>query len=212
MQKDDPKALLQAKKLLSVLPHINPKEKDFPFVECASLADDIKYRGGSWQSDWHFVDKPWLDQGGKPEDYPEFVNNWKNLTMAIPQIVDWLRLQNGYKDSYVYQTMIKRNFTSLSMDTLMTEESNSKNQEEQNDIKGRSYALRLLIHYLGDIHQPLHCSSRVDKKFPSGDKGGNMFPIPFHYTESDLHGVWDSVLYHYHDYIKLVRSIISFNF
>ncbi len=126
LQKDDPKALFEANKLLNVLPHINSKEKDFPFVECASLADDIKYKGGSWQSDWHFVDKPWLDQGGQPQDYPEFVNNWKNLTMAIPQIVDWLRLQNGYKESYVYQTMIKRNFTSFTLDTFVNEESNSK--------------------------------------------------------------------------------------
>ena len=25
------------------------------------MADDIKYKGGSWQSPWHFVDQLWTD-------------------------------------------------------------------------------------------------------------------------------------------------------
>ena len=25
------------------------------FVECATFADDIKYHGGAWQSDYHFL-------------------------------------------------------------------------------------------------------------------------------------------------------------
>ena len=32
-----------------------------------------------------------------------------------------------------------------------------------------SFHLRLLIHYIGDIHQPLHASSRYTKEFPEGD-------------------------------------------
>lgn len=68
---------------------------------------------------------------------------------------------------------------------------------------GQSYALRLLIHYLGDIHQPLHCLSRVDKTYPAGDKGGNDFPIPNHYSANNLHSVWDAVVYEFHKNDKL---------
>ena len=88
MKQDDPSALERANELLDILKmkshgmH-NDKEGKFPFVECASLADDIKYIGGSWQSDWHFIDKPWYDEG-KPEDYPEFKSDPKNLTSVIP--------------------------------------------------------------------------------------------------------------------------------
>jgi hypothetical protein len=32
-------------------------------VECATFADDIKYHGGEWQADYHFVDIPYVDQG-----------------------------------------------------------------------------------------------------------------------------------------------------
>ncbi len=76
--------LTQANNLLKWLPHPSDKENLYPFVECATLADDIKYTGGGWQSDWHFVDLPWLDQGGDVEKYPEFKLNPHNLTYVIP--------------------------------------------------------------------------------------------------------------------------------
>lgn len=64
------------------------KEGEYPFVECATLADDIKYRGGAWQSDWHFVDKAWYDDDGSSnhasEDYPLYKTNPKNLTLVVP--------------------------------------------------------------------------------------------------------------------------------
>ncbi|TNV78122.1 hypothetical protein FGO68_gene14425 [Halteria grandinella] len=86
----------------------------------------------------------------------------------------------------------------LSSPANSSDEDTSAVERPQTEEVGRSYALRLLIHYLGDVHQPLHCSSRVDKSFPEGDKGGNMFPLPNHYESDDLHAVWDSVLYNYH--------------
>lgn len=75
------------------------------------------------------------------------------------------------------------------------------------ESQAKSYALRLLIHYVGDIHQPLHCSDRIDKNFPKGDLGGNLILIPGHYTAANLHAVWDSVLYQYHNKIELVMLI-----
>lgn len=47
-------------------------------------------------------------------------------------------------------------------------------------ILGKSMGLRNLIHFLGDIHQPLHVTSRYSKKNPSGDLGGNLFLIPIY--------------------------------
>jgi hypothetical protein len=49
---------------------ITPHEGLYPFVECATFADEIKAKGGRFQSGWHFVDSPYLDEGGKIEDYP----------------------------------------------------------------------------------------------------------------------------------------------
>jgi len=59
---------------------------------------------------------------------------------------------------------------------------------------GDSLNLRLLIHYVGDIHQPLHAVSRYTDSFPNGDEGGNLFMIPVNAEIKELHALWDSVV------------------
>jgi len=56
--------------------------------------------------------------------------------------------------------------------------------------------VRFIIHFVGDAHQPLHCLARDTDFHPSGDRGGNDFPIdPI--TDWDkrpvanLHSFWD---------------------
>jgi hypothetical protein len=51
----------------------------------------------------------------------------------------------------------------------------------------RREALMFLIHFVGDMHQPLHSS---DNK----DKGGNDVHVLFRGRPSNLHSVWDSGL------------------
>lgn len=51
----------------------------------------------------------------------------------------------------------------------------------------RKEALMFLVHFVGDMHQPLHCS---DNK----DKGGNDVKLDFFGRPSNLHSVWDSGL------------------
>jgi hypothetical protein len=158
-------------------------EGDYPFVECATFADEIKAKGGSWQSGWHFIDTPYLDEGGSIDDYPGFKFDEEHIGKVIPAIVDWLQGTSGYENSFVYKT-IKSHVP----------------DEEQ----AKSYALRLLIHYVGDIHQPLHATSRVDHKYPKGDAGGNFFHLPTKNQAKNLHSVWDSVIYQYGDTPKMV--------
>lgn len=53
--------------------------------------------------------------------------------------------------------------------------------------------LRFLTHFVGDIHQPLHCTSLYDACYPEGDWGGNRFLIDWQgHKKSNLHGFWDS--------------------
>jgi len=56
------------------------------------------------------------------------------------------------------------------------------------DDKAKAQALRFLIHFVGDIHQPLHATTRVTKAFPNGDRGGN----DFHLDNERLHAYWDN--------------------
>jgi hypothetical protein len=62
---------------------------------------------------------------------------------------------------------------------------------------GDAFNLRLLIHYLGDIHQPLHTVSRYAKEFPKGDMGGNLFMLKQVGEVNELHALWDSTIYEF---------------
>lgn len=49
----------------------------------------------------------------------------------------------------------------------------------------RRDALRFLVHFVGDMHQPLHCED-------NGDQGGNKVQVVFFGQPMNLHSVWDS--------------------
>jgi hypothetical protein len=51
----------------------------------------------------------------------------------------------------------------------------------------RREALMFLIHFIGDMHQPLHCED-------NNDRGGNSVQVQFFGRRSNLHSVWDSGL------------------
>ena len=51
-------------------------------------------------------------------------------------------------------------------------------------------SLRYLLHFVGDIQQPLHCSTAVSAPSPSGDAGGNSFNLSGPW--SNLHSLWDA--------------------
>jgi hypothetical protein len=64
----------------------------------------------------------------------------------------------------------------------------------------RSYDLTWLLHLVGDIHQPLHATSRFTQALPQGDNGGNGVKIKCgSHTQVSchsgaLHSFWDDVL------------------
>lgn len=64
------------------------------------------------------------------------------------------------------------------------------------DKDAQAQALRFIIHLVGDIHQPLHCATRVSSANPQGDRGGNLVSIMLPGTggtlrKSNLHSYWD---------------------
>jgi hypothetical protein len=96
-------------------------------------------------------------------------------------IVNWLKDTGDYKTSAAYTTITKH----------------------YSEADSKSIALRLLIHFMGDVHQPLHAMNRLDSSFPTGDAGGNAFPLTYHYDVDELHALWDTVIYENHNSYKL---------
>ena len=56
----------------------------------------------------------------------------------------------------------------------------------------KSYDLTWLLHLVGDIHQPLHATTRVSKINPEGDAGGNLVKLDC--AKCELHFYWDDLL------------------
>ena len=64
------------------------------------------------------------------------------------------------------------------------------------DNNARAQALRFIIHFVGDIHQPLHCATRVSAALPDGDRGGNSVKLKIRQRNgttktTNLHSYWD---------------------
>ncbi|MFL6192572.1 MAG: S1/P1 nuclease [Thermoanaerobaculia bacterium] len=60
-------------------------------------------------------------------------------------------------------------------------------RDPQASQQDKQQALRFLVHFVGDIHQPLHVGRRADR-------GGNEIKVNFFREDTNLHSVWDSGL------------------
>ncbi len=57
-------------------------------------------------------------------------------------------------------------------------------------LSNQAMYLRFLLHFVGDIQQPLHCSTAVKASDLNGDAGGNSYSISGQW--SNLHSLWDA--------------------
>lgn len=56
----------------------------------------------------------------------------------------------------------------------------------------KAFYLKVLIHVIGDIHQPLHTITKVSKRLPEGDLGGNLYLLHKSPFGKNLHQYWDN--------------------
>lgn len=179
LEDQNPAVLDAALTELAVLAKYYPdlvKEENNPFTECATFADDIKGKGYTFQSNWHYINKPYLDEEGTTLDDFTFTQPTEDVVGALDAYTKFLKGEiNAADTTYTQQVADKFSY----------------------DSDQRSFALRMIVHYVGDVHQPLHSTALVDSEYPSGDRGGTSEHIPSKDGVSSLHFVWDSVLYKY---------------
>jgi len=56
----------------------------------------------------------------------------------------------------------------------------------------KSYDLVWLLHLIGDVHQPLHATTRITRAAPKGDAGGNNVKLSGD-ASPNLHSYWDDI-------------------
>jgi hypothetical protein len=57
----------------------------------------------------------------------------------------------------------------------------------------RRQALKFVVHFVGDVHQPLHAGYR-------DDNGGNTYQVQFDVEVTKMHNVWDSKMLYTRDF------------
>jgi hypothetical protein len=81
----------------------------------------------------------------------------------------------------------------------------------------RVAALKFLVHFVGDIHQPLHAISRIDPDTGNLDQGGNTIEVTLFdkktkvYVKTNLHAAWDTdvimhKVYDWGEYVRLIET------
>ena len=90
----------------------------------------------------------------------------------------WVTLQDG--QTYEQSEKNPKGDIIQALEKIMTE-LKSKTLTPEEETK----RLKMLIHLIGDIHQPLHVGG-------GSDRGGNDVRISWFRNESNLHRVWDS--------------------
>ena len=75
-------------------------------------------------------------------------------------------------------------------------------KNKQLALNGKRVYLKLLIHFVGDVHQPLHVGRKVDL-------GANRVRVQWFSNNSNLHAVWDESLVNFQQlsYTEYTRAI-----
>lgn len=149
------------------------------FVRAATWADDIK-------ADPRYINsgaRDGFDESNMPPtqtDAPDMLQHRSWHFIEMPFSTDGTQLSDPVSPNLL--EAITRLRSELSDSTLPD--------------NARAYALVWLIHLVGDIHQPLHCTTRFSIKHgpPFGDAGGNLFQITYKSQAMSLHTYWDALL------------------
>ncbi|MDH5367097.1 MAG: S1/P1 nuclease [Cyclobacteriaceae bacterium] len=112
------------------------------------------------------ISSNWMDEIKSDDNY-DHTHKWHYVTIPDGKSYE---TSDKEPDGDIIQT-IERLINELKSDTL------NLNTEKEN--------LKMLVHLVGDLHQPLHVGNGTDK-------GGNDIKLKWFWSSSNLHRVWDS--------------------
>jgi len=178
----------QCPEVLALSQTTNPKDKDkqrllSEGLRCMVVWPDppyVKY-DRPYTANWHFVDIPLTSKpGGKPTTY--------QLDLTRECLLDNAKREKSGDCALLALERFR---------PVLANPRTAGNFGE--DDFSRAEALKFIIHIIGDLHQPLHCSTDIDLTKPNdrGDGGGNgkivewLGQQTYTYGNWNLHAVWD---------------------
>lgn len=106
----------------------------------------------------------------KPGERFSYAYSWHYQNMDICKPFD---LKGACKDGHCVSAQITRNVKLL--------------KDRKVPDRERLMALAFLVHFMGDLHQPMHAGDK-------SDRGGNDFKMNYGLIPSNIHAVWDGYL------------------
>lgn len=118
----------------------------------------------------------------------------KNKSLAfVSTFADEIKSDNRYKEFYSWH------YINMNLDESYEDsEKNEKGDlvsgiayckkvilDDESSDDDKEFYLKLLIHFIGDLHQPMHIGLK-------SDKGGNDFKLKWFNKSTNMHRVWDS--------------------
>ena len=143
------------------------------FDRAAAWADLIKGSKVRIFNSWHYIEHPYVVKG----EVIDLINEPSEIGLVS-------------KGSFESKTKIKAKQIRTNNIVTAIQQAIVALKVQRADPLLQAFFLRMLIHLVGDIHQPLHCISRYSVHTPKGDLGGNRFPIAIKGVRN-LHAYWD---------------------
>eukprot|EP00397_Hematodinium_sp_SG-2012_P040971 GEMP01045021.1.p1 GENE.GEMP01045021.1~~GEMP01045021.1.p1 ORF type:complete len:336 (+),score=65.65 GEMP01045021.1:37-1008(+) len=167
--------------------------------------DQLDYDNFSFIGE-HFYSKAYLEARGP--DFPKIEDTddlagiavWMDdIKMAFPYQTTWHFMDSPYEVDGTHCGPMEesnQNITwALNQATHVLTMHESKYTDPAAFQFFHGFWLRVLVHLVGDLHQPLHNMSGCSKRFHNGDRGGNLWKI-----HTDIHNT-------YHGHTKEVNEL-----
>jgi len=117
-----------------------------------------------------------------PEDASLWADQIAHSTR--PETAPWHYIDIPLQDSTI---VLARDCPNGQCVLVKTQEFSTVLGDRQASRDAREEALKFVIHFIADLHQPLHCEDH-------NDRGGNLQPVVFDGHPDNLHWVWDTGL------------------
>jgi hypothetical protein len=112
----------------------------------------------------------WADDARKDSAFKE-TGSWHFLNLPLGlNYEDFKAKVDTISQGNVYSALIKAE-----------KDLTNKNSTKQQQV----YALKFILHFVGDLHQPMHVSR-------AEDKGGNTIQLTYEDKGTNLHSLWDT--------------------
>ncbi|HEY4289310.1 MAG TPA: S1/P1 nuclease [Puia sp.] len=114
----------------------------------------------------------WADEVRNEPAY-KMTGSWHYINLPLGlSYSDFQKKVEGMSEANVYSALRQQ-------EQILTDKSTTREQ--------KIVALKFVVHFVGDLHQPMHVSR-------AEDKGGNSIQLNYNGRGTNLHSVWDSKL------------------